>query len=282
MEKCIFVFITLLSFLLVYFSFKEIFYQSNIKYQLNRNIFKTTNGSKYIPKTIHQIFIPDKTKMHSVFKNNVDRIKKLNPNWKHILYDNNDIDKYIKTNYGIQMLNIYNMINPEYAAARADFFRYLLMYKEGGVYLDIKSGMKYALDVIINEDDQYIISHWAGKPNAHLLDNKNGEFQQWHIICRPNHPYLKAVINNVISNILNYDVKKDGVSKLGVLKVTGPIVYSKSIQPILSQYNHKLYKANEYFGLIYNNLQNNTYLFSHKMFFNKKHYSNLSTPIVIK
>ena len=157
MEKCIFVFIIILSFLLVYFSFKEIFYQSNIKYQLNRNIFKTTNGSKYIPKTIHQIFIPDKTKMHSVFQNNVDCIKKLNPNWKHILYDNNDIDKYIKTNYGIQMLNIYNMINPEYAAARADFFRYLLMYKEGGVYLDIKSGMKYALDVIINEDDQYII-----------------------------------------------------------------------------------------------------------------------------
>jgi mannosyltransferase OCH1-like enzyme len=150
------------------------------------------------------------------------------------------------------------------------------MYKEGGVYLDIKSGMKYPLDEIINEDDEYILSHWSSKP--HKILGKNGEFQQWHIICRPNHPYLKAVINNVINNILNYDIKKDGVGKDGVLKVTGPIVYTQSIQPLLLKQKHKLYETNEYCGLVYNNL---SIFNSHYTLFNSKHYSKLTTPIII-
>ena len=278
MEKFIFIFIVLISCLLIFYTSKEVFYQCNIKYQLYKNLSKTKNGSKYIPKNIFQI-LPNKKKINYMFQVNIDYIKNLNPTWNHILYDDNDIIEYIKTNYGIQMLNIYNMINPEYGAAKADFFRYLLMYKEGGVYLDIKSGMKYPLDEIINEDDEYILSHWACNDQKKLLGNKNGEFQQWHIICRPNHPYLKAVINNVIINILNYDIKKDGVGKLGVLKVTGPIVYTKSIEPLLLQYKHKLYKINDYCGLVYNNLSIN-FFHSHHLFFSKKHYSKLSTPII--
>ena len=81
------------------------------------------------------------------------------------------------------------------------------------------------------------------------------------------------------NNILNYDIKKDGVGRSGVLKVTGPIVYTQSIQPLLSHYNHKIYKTNDYSGLVYNNLYSN-FFNSHRMFFTKKHYSKLSTPII--
>jgi mannosyltransferase OCH1-like enzyme len=35
---------------------------------------------------------------------------------------------------------IYQLINPEYPAAQADFFRYVYIYQNGGLYLDIKSG----------------------------------------------------------------------------------------------------------------------------------------------
>lgn len=280
MEKFIFIFTVLISCLLVFYALRETYYQCGIRYHLYKNLSKTKNGSKYIPKNIYQIIL-DKTKINYMFQENIDYIKKLNPIWNHILYGDNDIIKYIKTNYGVQMLNIYNMINPEYGAAKADFFRYLLMYKEGGVYLDIKSGMKYPLDEIINEDDEYILSYWSCKNHNKIIGNKNGEFQQWHIICRPNHPYLKAVINNVIINILNYDIKKYGVGKFGVLKVTGPIVYTQSIQPLLSHYNHKIYKTNDYCGLVYNNLSIN-FFNSYRMFSNKKHYSKLTVPIIIK
>ena len=107
------------------------------------------------------------------------------------------LEDFIIKNYDKERLNLYTSINPEYGAARADYFRYLLLYKYGGVYLDIKSGMKKSLNHIIDKDDEYILCHWATKDNAKILGNTLGEFQQWHIISKPKHPFLKAVIKNV-------------------------------------------------------------------------------------
>ena len=248
----------------------------------NNNIHK--NGSKYIPKNIYQL-VQDKNKIHPRFMKNINYIKKINPTWSHTLYDDNDMIEYIKNKYNINILNIYNLINPKYGASKADFFRYLLMYREGGVYLDIKSSTKLPLDVLIQNDDEYLLSYWGCEHYSELIGNKYGELQQWHIICKPNHPYLKEVINNVINNIINYNIKTDGFGKIGVLKVTGPIVYTKSILPILSKYNHTLYETNDSCGLIYNNLDNNFKdffnIFSHRFLYNKTHYSKLKDPIII-
>jgi mannosyltransferase OCH1-like enzyme len=173
------------------------------------------------------------------------------------------------------MLDYYNKINPKYGACRADLFRYLLMYKEGGVYLDIKSAIKYPLNKIILPDDEYILSYWDHPIKKSATGNSMGEYQQWHVICRPKHPFLYAVINDVIKNIDNYNIETDGVGKPGVLKVTGPIAYTKAIMPIVDKYNCRIVELNDYIGLIYNNLQQ-----SHKNLFSKAHYSKISEPII--
>jgi mannosyltransferase OCH1-like enzyme len=244
--------------------------------QIYKNVNENSSGSKYIPKKIYQL-VQDKNNINSSFKKNIEYIKELNENWVHILYDDDDMIAYMKENYPPYILKVYNMINHEYGAARADFFRYLLMYREGGVYLDIKSYMKYALDGILKENDEFILSHWACPCQSSEVDIKEGEFQQWFIICKPNHPYLKKVIEDVIDNIIKYDVKKDGIGKQGVLKVTGPIQYTKSILPMVEEYNHTIYESNEYIGLVYNNMFN-----SHINLFSQKHYSKLDSPIIIK
>lgn len=239
----------------------------------------TTDGTeelKYIPKKIFQV-IADKNKINPDFQWNINYIKNLNPDWKYTLYDDSEIDKYILENYGSGVFEYYNKINPKYGASRADFFRYLLMYKEGGVYLDIKSATKYPLSKIILPDDEYILGYWDLPVMKSETGNKDGEFQQWHIICRPGHPFLYAVINNVIKNIDNYNIDIDGVGKPGVLKVTGPIAYTKSIVPIVDKYNCRIVELNDYIGLIYNNLQQ-----SHKNLFSKAHYSKIKEPIILK
>ena len=123
-----------------------------INEKLHNNIANNpeSRGSDLIPKNIYQL-ISDKNNMSKEFKKNIEYIKKLNTNWTHNLYDDKDIIEYIKKNYHQNILDVYNRINPKYGAARADFFRYLLMYNEGGVYLDIKSAMKVSLDKIYNE-----------------------------------------------------------------------------------------------------------------------------------
>ena len=186
------------------------------------------------------------------------------------------------------MLSIYNMINPNYGAARADFFRYLLMYKKGGVYLDIKSTTRVKLDDTILLNDKYILSHWGKymQPHADLLNLERGEFQQWHIITIPGHEFLKEVIKQVIYNILNYDILH-GVGRFGVLQLTGPITYTTTILNCIKNGNNKyrLVKSNEDIGLKYTIYDDSEGDYRHKIIQThsnlfKKHYSNLSEPVV--
>ena len=249
-----------------------------INYILQNNIDKNGVGSKYIPKKIHQL-IPDKNNIHINIQKNINKLKRMNPDWDYFLYDDVDIINYLKINCDPEILRVYNMINPEYGPARADFFRYILMYQQGGIYLDIKSSVNIPFNSIIKRDDEYILSHWITREQREILNYTNGEFQQWHIICRPFHPFLESVINNVIKNIYNYDFERDGYGKIAVLKLTGPIVYTQSIIPLLPKYKHTIYRRNEYIGLVYSIFSIIGY--RHENLF-KKHYSLLKTPLVLK
>ena len=231
--------------------------------------------NKLIPRKIFQL-VADKNNISDLFKKNIKYIKDLHPGWTYTLYDDKDMIEYMKKHYHPKILHTYNMINQKYGAARADFFRYLLMYREGGVYLDIKSGMLVSLDAIIKPDDEFILCHWVLEENRDILRNGLGEFQQWHIICKTKHPYLEAVIRKVIKNISEYDVVLNGVGKPGVLRVTGPIAYTEAIMPIISIHKHRLLETNEDIGLVYINTRR-----SHISLFKNKHYSKVREAIVL-
>jgi mannosyltransferase OCH1-like enzyme len=238
-----------------------------------------------IPKKIHQTYHNKHVLPEAICKN-IEKIKALNPGWKYYLYDDNDIKAFIKTHYNEEMWKIYNMINPKYGAARADFFRYLLLYIEGGVYLDIKSTILYPLDKLIRSDDYYILSHWENSnfgrhkelSSCKICDER--EYLQWVLISEPKHPFLYAIIEYVINNIKNYSVFKDGIGKPGVLRITGPIAYTLAIQ---SQINSGIGDYREVclerdFGFIYTIFPDRV---KHKSIF-RQHYSKIKEPIVRK
>lgn len=263
---CIFILLTVILSYLV---------RKKRKQEYRENCLNNGQPLKYIPKKIFQL-IQDKNNISPEFKENIDFIKSLNPDWKYTLYDDKDIEKYIRNYYGEEMLTYYNKINPKYGPARADFFRYLLIYREGGVYFDIKSASTLPLDMVILPDDEYILSHSDSNPQITNVNNIYGEYQQWYIISRPEHPFLKAVIEQVIQNIDNYTVNTFGTGKMGVLRLTGPIAYTNTISPIINNHNHRFIDLNDFAGLTYNNIQK-----SHKNLFNKTHYSKISEPIII-
>ncbi|WP_444767748.1 glycosyltransferase family 32 protein [Rhodopseudomonas sp. NSM] len=187
--------------------------------------------------------------MPKVLTENVDHIRSMNPDWEHRLYDGRAIDEFVLEHYGTDVADLLHRINPLYGAARADLFRYLLMYKCGGVYLDIKSTTNKSLNLSIREDDQFILSHWRngpGEPHAgwglqrEFGNDLKREFQQWHIISAPGHPFLKAVIERVLSNIQSYRSWVFGVGNRGVWKTTGPIPYTLAIEPLMSGNPYRL------------------------------------------
>jgi mannosyltransferase OCH1-like enzyme len=165
-----------------------------------------------IPKIIHQTFknkdLPFLTRWH------ISRFLKRNPEYQYQFYDDNRIEEFLRKEYDAETFELYKRIN--IGAAKADFFRYALLYRVGGIYLDIDSDIKGRLD-FIQLDDAAIISK----------ERNPGFFVQWALIYEPNHPFLKKTMELVLNNIKNNTFPND------VHKMTGPEVYSIAINSCL-------------------------------------------------
>jgi inositol phosphorylceramide mannosyltransferase catalytic subunit len=236
-----------------------------------------------IPKIIHQT-VRDKNDIHPVFLNNISELKDRNKEWLHRLYDDEDIRKFLIQNYGSRLLQYWERINPIYGPARADFFRYLLLYKTGGIYLDIKSTALRKLDEVIFPDDRYVLSHWNEQkyPRWGREIGALPEFQQWHIIASPNHPFLEAVIETVKRNIDRYDPEQYGVGKVGVMMTTGPVAYTLAIQPVRDRHPYRLVDIED-LGFRYSIVEeagSRGARLAHERYF-KQHYRSAAEPIIV-
>lgn len=210
-----------------------------------------------------------------------------NPEWKYRLFLENERREFILHHYGSQITKVYDSINPSYGPARADYFRYLLIYKVGGVYLDLKSYCTFGLDWVLREEDQFILSQWDNlETDAHdgwglwpeLNKIKGGEYCDWFLIAEPDHAFLKAVIDVVTERIKRYVAATDGVGKIGVLRTTGPIPFTLAIQPLLDRNPHRRVCYRD-IGLIYSIFEETEGNFGHVRRYSS-HYSTLFEPVV--
>ena len=204
------------------------------------------------------------------------------------------IDKYIKNNYSERIYNAYNSINPNYGPARADFFRYLIIYKEGGIYLDIKSALLENIDEELKENklniskgraNYYPLSYGLVNQTINTYNweyfsgvDKYGEYNNWHFMAPPGNEVLEKVIKQVVSNI-EYGVKnkdKYNNGEYSVLALTGPIMFSRVILKYGNENNVKINETNLNWKAIYS-----LYDVDHKKLGNRKHYSKLGDKNVL-
>lgn len=227
-----------------------------------------------IPKIIHQTY---KTKdlppqLDEISK----RIQQTCPDFEYRLYDDEDIINFIKENYDEETVSLYNMINPKLGMARADFFRYLVIYKVGGFYFDIKSYPKVDLTHWA-ESFSFITAHWPNRDHANKLKYPLGEFQNWHVISEPGHPIIANVIRRMKENIKNYRYRPTQTDvKMDVLDVTGPLCYSRAILEVKDKHKEGYLEAesNDHVGLVYDGVSTG----HHSIY---KGYSDRE-PVVIK
>jgi len=162
-----------------------------------------------IPKIIHQTFksssLPFITRWH------IALFRKKNANYAYEFYDDARIDKFLLEEYGTEIYDAYKRIN--IGAAKADFFRYAVLFKKGGIYVDIDSGINGSLDNFILPDDMAIITR-EGDPSL---------FAQWALIYSPGHPFLEKTIQLVLENIRQDKYPHD------VHQMTGPSAYTAAI-----------------------------------------------------
>jgi len=216
-----------------------------------------------VPKTIYQTWFT-KT-LPTEIQKTVDAMLLRNPNYRYELSDDADMLSFIEKNYSPLVVDCFKSLT--IGAAKADFWRYLMLYKNGGVYLDVDSLITGKLDDLLLDDGCAVISR----------ENNFGMFVQWCLVFPPNHPILGICINNCIENIRGGEIKN-------VLELTGPIVYSKSIVQffndniIYSRTDDELNAIRDKSGVRFHSFDYNGFAeFAHpnkdKLYTNKPHWS---------
>lgn len=125
-----------------------------------------------------------------LMKSAVNILKKTNPRFNYQLYDDNDCREFIKNNFDINILNTYDKLIP--GAYKADLWRYCILYKYGGIYLDIKyipvNGFKL---LMLLEKEHY------------CLDIDNNGIYNAILVCYPGNQMLWKAINQIVEHVRN-------------------------------------------------------------------------------
>ncbi|AZB10987.1 glycosyl transferase [Chryseobacterium sp. G0162] len=168
-----------------------------------------------IPKQIFQTFktkkLPLLTKFH------IWNMKRKNPEYQYFFYDDHDIVKFLSEEFPPQYIDCYNRLT--IGAAKADFFRYAILYKKGGVYLDVDSTITKPFRRLIKDEDEAVLSR----------ERHENLYVQWALIFRKDHPFLKKTLELMLYNIENHCYPNN------VHATTGPTVFTEGIKQSLEE-----------------------------------------------
>ena len=178
------------------------------------SLFKKDRPEKktIIPKNIFQSWYT--RDLSWSLRRKIDSMKNMNPYYKHKIFTDEEIDTFVEENYPGEVFSCYSKL--KIIVVKVDFWRYLTLYKLGGVYLDFDSSIEKPLDNLIGESDEAIITA-EGNPNL---------FVQWALIFRAGHPILERTIDLIVENIKKNRFPND------IHQMTGPSVYSRAIYEV--------------------------------------------------
>ncbi|WP_437922305.1 glycosyltransferase family 32 protein [Sphingobacterium sp. LRF_L2] len=164
-----------------------------------------------IPKVIYQTFKTSKIPLVTRFY--IWRFMRKNPGYQHEFYDDVRIDDFIRSSFPLEVYQAYSRL--QIGAAKADFFRYAILYIKGGIYLDLDSDILKNLDQYIFDNDKAVITKEKNHPEY---------YAQWALVFEQGHPFLKRTIDYIVANIQKNAFPND------VHAMTGPSAYTKAIE----------------------------------------------------
>ena len=141
-----------------------------------------------IPKHIVQTF-PDPNIIPGRVSNEIARFLKINDDYHYTLFSDTSMYAFVHQYFDDNIRRAYDDLNSP--VAKTDLWRYLFLYQEGGVYLDMDATIICTLSDFLSDSDSCLIS----------TENFKNLYVQWALVFAPNHPILELTINRVVKNI---------------------------------------------------------------------------------
>lgn len=191
-------------------------------------------SSEPFPRKIWQSWKDDSEDPTGRTKGFPHKWRELNPGWRYERITDANNDAYVKKSFDDSVAQLF--IGLDDPILKADFLRYLILLKEGGVWADIDVLPHQPVEswvpqdylnstnlVIGIENDHYKKPIWPGLPYSVQLC-------QYTILAKPNHPVIKRVVEEVASTLRDLlDTKEEGdnITFEDVMATTGPFAFTK-------------------------------------------------------
>ena len=222
--------------LILLFTLFAIYLFFNYRIKRKNETFESieNNEPNLIPKMIYQTW--HTKNLPPNMKKCVDKLKKDNPDYEYHLYDDFDCREFIKNHFDNSILNAFDKLIP--GAYKADLWRYCILYKKGGIYLDIKYQCENGFSFNkLKKNKEYLVLDRPGfwKKNKHGIYNA-------FMVCKPGNETLLKCIYKITENVYKkmYDFNQlypTGPGLLGEIYFNGLTTMDK-VKDFVMNYNY--------------------------------------------
>jgi mannosyltransferase OCH1-like enzyme len=175
-------------------------------------VFIAKFENEFIPKTIWQTYKDPFDKLQPYMVDAVNTWKHHNPEYEYRYMDDEQAKEFVLKEYGQEWFEIFNSL--PVGVMRGDLWRYMVIYKYGGVYAD--------LDTLCNEP----VFNWISNKHKFIVcPENNRDFCQWTFAAASGHPFIKSVLDYIKDKLKNPNYEMQHF----IHEHTGPTAWSNGI-----------------------------------------------------
>ena len=177
-----------------------------------------------IPKKIHMTW--KSASVPSWAQHNVQTWKTKNPDYEWILHTDADMDAYIREKHP-ELVVVWDKL---IVIQKADFFRYIIVMDEGGVYADLDVTCVKPIEKWTSELREFangvgLIVGFEAVVGQKELDlhyfARKFQIAQWVFAAAKNHPVLQNVIRIIVNKLTPMSAEE--IASSSVIRTTGPV-----------------------------------------------------------
>jgi mannosyltransferase OCH1-like enzyme len=169
-----------------------------------------------IPKIIWQTYKDPYESLTGYMHDCMQTWRSLNPEYDHRYMDDLQAGEFVLTEYGQEWYNIF--INLPVGVMRGDLWRYMVIYKYGGVYTDLDTECLLPISSWMMEDKDFIV-----------CPETNNHFCQLTFDSSAGNPILKSVLDLIKDRLMSPEYGSDHF----VHSHTGPAIWTEGVMRML-------------------------------------------------
>ena len=129
------------------------------------------------------------------------------PGWQYHFFDDAACRRFVQQHLEPAVYEAYTRLTP--GAARADLWRYCVLWVHGGVYVDADCSCLVSLDEWVGEETELLVPvDHEHEPVLHLF--------QAVLACTPGHPVMRRAIDAVVRHV------QTGQHRHNIFDLSGP------------------------------------------------------------